>query len=72
MLEGYMNQYERCRKQIKEKGFAVCRGCIMYRDGECDLFPNITAIIPTSIPDVSNEIQTNIPNIEEEEDGESR
>ena len=66
MLEGFMNQYERCRKEIKEKGFTVCKGCIMFRDGECDL-------IPTSIPNVSNEIPTGIPNIEEEdEDGESR
>ncbi len=68
MLEGLMNQYERCRKNIKEKGFTVCQGCIMYHDGECDLFPSITTIIPTNIPNVSNVVPTGIPNIEEEEE----
>ena len=47
MLEGLMNQYDRCRKQIKEKGFVICRGCIMLQDGECQLFPEIFETIPS-------------------------
>ena len=60
MLEGLMNQYERCRKEIKEKGFVVCKTCIMYHEGNCDLFPEITAMIPLNIKE------------EDIEDGESR
>ena len=56
MLEGLMNQYERCRKEIREKGFLVCKGCIMHNEGQCDLFPNIENIIPEEdIEDVKSE-----------------
>ena len=58
MLEGLMNQYERCRKEIREKGFVVCRGCIMHHDGECDLFPNITTIIPTNIKEDIEDVES--------------
>lgn len=58
MLEGLMNQYERCRKEIREKGFLVCKGCIMHNEGQCDLFPNITTIIPTNIKEDIEDVES--------------